>query len=63
MGIEIKSPTDEISRKLDIDKERNGEKKIGQKKTKLTIVWRGKKGRGAVVHMTRIPERREENGT
>lgn len=34
MGIEIKSPTDEISRKLDIDKERNGEKKIGQEKTK-----------------------------
>ena len=30
----MKNPMDEIIRKLDIDKERNGEKKIGQEKTK-----------------------------
>ena len=30
----MKNPMDEIIRKLDIDKERTGEKKIGQEKTK-----------------------------
>ena len=34
LGIVMKNPMDEIIRKLDIDKERNGEKKIGQEKTK-----------------------------
>ena len=63
MGIDIKNPTGEISRGLDIDKERNGDQKIGlEKKTKSTIVWRGKKGRGSVINMTRISERKE-NGT
>ena len=34
LGIVMKNPMGEIIRKLDIDKERNGEKKIGQEKNR-----------------------------
>ena len=37
-------------------------RQVWKKKTKSTLVWRGKKGRGSVINMTRISERKE-NGT
>lgn len=43
MGIDIKNPTDEISRELDIDKERNGDQKIGQEKNYIDHSMEGKK--------------------